>query len=265
MIPERRLTYFISDMHLGAGYMPNARVHEAAVCAFLRHIAPSARRLVMVGDVLDYWFEYREVVPRGHIRFFGALAALADAGVEIIWYAGNHDIWLSDYLQSEIGLETRDPHNGYELCHWDGTLFCIGHGDGIGHRTPGFRLIRSIFRNRLCQRLFAAIHPRWTVPFAHRWSSHSRKGYAAPECLPAKTRTDIELFARRQLKAYPRLRFVVLGHHHVPVDEPVTPDCRLIVLGDWLTRHTYAVFDGSDIELREFCQNRKIDITHAKA
>lgn len=248
----RRLTYFISDLHLGARYIEDSRGHERTVCEFLRSIAPTARRLYLVGDILDYWFEYRTVVPRGYIRFFGALAELADSGVEIVWFTGNHDIWLFDYLRDHIGLRVEDPRKGYILTDIDNTLFCIGHGDGIGKRSPGFRFLRYLFRNRLCQQLFAAIHPRWTVGFAHSWSSHSRKGYATPTALAPQVRTSLELFCRRQASEHPDLRYIVVGHHHVVVDEPINDRCRLIVLGDWLTRHTYAVFDGSELNLCEY-------------
>ena len=251
----RTNTYFLSDLHLGAAYMGDRRAHEQRVCRFLRSIEPLARRLVLVGDVLDYWFEYRTVVPRGYVRFFGMLARMADNGTEIIWYTGNHDIWLFDYLRTEIGMEVVDPRGGYDLRRFDGALFCIGHGDGIGHRSPGFRFIRGIFRNRLLQKLFSGIHPRWTVPLAHAWSSHSRKGSSAPVTLPPRVRADLEVFARRELAEHPDLRYVVVGHHHVPVDEPVSPTCRLVVLGDWISHDTYAVFDGSTLRLERFADD----------
>lgn len=253
MTLARTRTYFVSDMHLGARYIADRRAHERGVVGFLRAIAPTARRLYILGDALDYWYEYRNVVPRGYVRFFGALAELADAGVEIVWFTGNHDIWLFDYLRDEIGIEIRDPRAGYELEEIDGSLFCLGHGDAIGHMTPGFRFIRRLFRNRLCQKLYAAIHPRWTIPFAHAWSSHSRKGYSTPTALTAAQRGPLEVFARQLLAAHPELRYVVVGHHHVPVDEPLSDSCRLIVLGDWLSRHTYGVFcPDSGFRLAEY-------------
>lgn len=257
MTGGRTLTYFISDLHLGARYVADARAHQAAVCRFLRAIAPTARRLYLVGDILDYWFEYRTVVPRGYVRFFGALAELADAGVEITWFTGNHDIWLFDYLRDELGIRVTDPRRGYELTDIDGTLFCIGHGDAIGPQKAGFRFIRSLFRNRLCQKAFAAIHPRWTVGFAHAWSSHSRKGSQTPVALEPEARTGLELFCRRMATGHPGLRYVVVGHHHVALDEPVSAECRLIVLGDWLSRRTYAVFDGNSLQLKEYTQTEQ--------
>lgn len=250
--PVRKHTYFISDLHLGAKYVSDPREHEAAVAEFLHAIAPTARRLYILGDALDYWFEYRTVVPRGYVRFFGALAQLADSGTEIVWFTGNHDIWLFDYLRDEIGMQVVDPKNGYELVDVDGTFFCLGHGDGIGHRSPGFRFIRSIFRCRFLQKLFSGIHPRWTIPFAHGWSHHSRKGTENPQSLAPRARAGLEVFARQMSHDNPELRYVVVGHHHVRVDEPINDHCRIVVLGDWLWHHTYGVFDGSDFKLKEY-------------
>lgn len=248
----RNLTYFISDLHLGAGYIADKREHERTVCRFLQHIAPTARRLYLLGDVLDYWFEYRTVVPRGYVRFFGELARLADSGVEIVWFTGNHDIWLFDYIRDEIGVEIVDPAGGGVLRTIDGTLFYLGHGDGMGRQPAGFRFMRSMFRNRFCQKLYSAVHPRWTIPFAHAWSSHSRKGSAGSDTLDGRTRTDLEVFARRKASENPDLKYIVLGHHHVLLDEPVGPGCRMIILGDWINRFSYAVFDGHELKLNEF-------------
>lgn len=252
MSQERQYTYFISDLHLGAAYIGDSHAHQRRVVRFLEAVAPTAKRLVLVGDVLDYWFEYRTAVPRGYTRFFGALARLADAGTEIIWYTGNHDIWLFDYLSTEIGLTVVDPPRGYDLRTFDGTLFCIGHGDGIGHRSPGFRFIRALFRNRLCQKLYAAVHPRWTIPFAHAWSSHSRKGNHESEGLDDRGRAALEQFAEGLKAEHPELKYVVVGHHHVALDRALPDGCRLIVLGDWLSHSTYARFDGSSLTLQEF-------------
>ena len=250
---EGKRSYFLSDIHLGAGYITDPRAHQARVVAFLESIAADASDIYFLGDVLDYWFEYRTVVPRGYVRFFGALARLADSGVRIHWFTGNHDIWLFDYLRDEIGIEICDPSEGGEFVTIDGTLFYLGHGDGMGTQPLGFRIMRSLFRNRLCQKLFSCIHPRWTVPFAHRWSSHSRKASTPVEELSGADRARLELFARTLAKENPQLRYIVMGHYHVVVDVPVTSRTHMVILGDWIRRSTYAVFDGKKLELKEFC------------
>lgn len=240
------MIYFISDLHLGARYIADPRRHQQRVVEFLRSIAADATELYLVGDVLDYWFEYRTAVPRGYVRFFGALAALADSGVKITWLTGNHDIWLFDYLRSEIGLEVIDaPWIERTIA---GQRFIIGHGDRIGRRSAGIRFICALFRNRLLQWLYSGIHPRWTIPFAHLWSSSSRKSRYGIE--------DVEAHARQvehDVAALPSADFVVLGHHHIMVDRSMACG-RLIVLGDWIDHFSYGQFDGSTFTLKTFHQ-----------
>lgn len=255
---SRTLSYFISDAHLGASYMPDRRAHERRLVSFLQSIESTARNLFLLGDILDYWFEYKTVVPRGYVRFFGELARLADAGVRIVWFIGNHDIWLFDYLRDEIGIEIVDTDRGGIPVEIDGVHFFLGHGDTFGRQPRSYRILRSFFHNRICQRLYAAIHPRWTIPFAHGWSSHSRKsaggGYVHEPGFDPKARFATEIFARQLSAADPDLRYIIIGHIHVALDEPVNDHCRLIVLGNWITRSTFAVFDGSTLRLGEWSE-----------
>ena len=144
---RRTLTYFLSDLHLGARYFDDPRQHERTVVSWLRSIAPTARRLYLLGDILDYWYEYRYVVPRGFTRFLGTLAELSDSGVEITWFIGNHDIWIFDYLPAEIGMRVIDGSLVEEI---DGHSFFMSHGDGVGRLPLGFRMLRSLFRNKIC-------------------------------------------------------------------------------------------------------------------
>lgn len=141
-LQSEKSVYFISDLHLGATYLPSTREKERKLVNFLMSIKDSASELYLMGDILDYWFEYRTVVPRGYIRFFGALALLADNGVKITWFIGNHDIWLFDYLSSEIGLTIVD---GIQIRDILGSKFLLTHGDGVGKLKRGFRIIRSVF------------------------------------------------------------------------------------------------------------------------
>lgn len=248
---ERRLTYFISDMHLGARYLPDMAGTERRVCAFLRSIKPTAKALYILGDALDYWYEYRNVVPRGYVRFFGALADLADSGVEITWLRGNHDIWLFDYLRDEIGITVGD---GSLIREIDGKKFYLAHGDQVGRRPLGFRIIQKLFRNRFCQMLYAAIHPRWTVGFAHRWSASNRDFGRRPE--PVFRGMDTEpqaIFSREYLRDVdPDINYFVFGHTHVAVNEPLGPACRFVILGDWIWHDTYGVYDGETFKIQQF-------------
>ncbi|MDE6368399.1 MAG: UDP-2,3-diacylglucosamine diphosphatase [Muribaculaceae bacterium] len=250
MTEGRTKTYFLSDLHLGAAYLGNKKERERMAAEFLRSIAADATRLYLVGDILDYWYEYRTVVPRGHIRFFGALAELADSGVEVTWLIGNHDIWMFDYLRDELGIHIIDGSVTAEI---DGKRFFISHGDGLGRLEPGFRFIRSMFRNRVCQKLYAAIHPRWTVGFAYRWSASNRDyDPSRPPQFAGKLRENVERWATDYVAEHPDTDFIVLGHHHVMVDEEIVKSCRLIILGDWIYNFSYAVFDGQNLCLEQY-------------
>lgn len=247
---QRNNTYFISDLHLGAAYLDRPHDRQRAVVAFLDSIAGEAKRIYLVGDILDYWFEYHNVVPRGFVRFFGKLAELADSGVEIIWMIGNHDIWMFDYLRNEIGMKVVDGSITETI---DGKKFFISHGDGLGRLPASFRFIRGLFRNRFCQRLYAAIHPRWTVGFAYWWSSSNRD--YSPSRVPAfdgKLRESVIDWCWEFVSVHPDVDYIVLGHHHVMVDEPIGDHTTLVILGDWIYNFSYAVYDGTKLELKQY-------------
>lgn len=242
--------YFISDLHLGATYYPDPHDWEKRVVAFLDSIAGECDELYLLGDVLDYWYEYRNVVPRGFVRFFGALARMADSGVKIHWFIGNHDIWLFDYLRNEIGLEIVD---GYVIREIRGKRFFLTHGDGVGKMSPGFRFLRGLFRNRICQKLYAAVHPRWTIAFAHAWSKSSRESDGMP-AYRGEDNEPLVQFSKEYLRDVdPRIDYFVYGHRHIMLDMPLTPsEARVIILGDWIHNFSYGEFDGENFVLKRY-------------
>lgn len=245
----RRCTYFLSDAHLGARYIADRKEAEGRLVSFLRDIAPTARAVYLMGDIIDYWFEYATVVPRGYVRFFGQLACMVDAGIKIVWFTGNHDVWLFDYLRDEIGIEVVHKPRVEVI---GGKKFFLAHGDGLGPQSLGFRFLRWIFHNRVCQRLFAAVHPRWTVPLGYGWSMASR-GVPRVQPFEGVDHESLGIFATRYLKETdPSINFFVFGHRHVAVDEKLSPHCRLVILGDWILHYTYAIFDGNDIKIKQY-------------
>ncbi len=245
-------TYFISDMHLGAGYITDPKGHERRIAAWLREIAPTARTLYLLGDVMDYWYEYRTVVPRGHTRFLGALAELADSGTKIVWLKGNHDIWLFDYLRDEIGMTVAD---GIVDTMIDGKRFVMEHGDGVGEPRWSYRLMRRLFRNRAAQWLYSAIHPRWTVGFAQAWSKHSRL-HSRRTVEPELSEDDMLVkFARDFSARNGAVDYFVFGHRHQAVDMSIGDGCGLIVLGEAYSRMSYGVWDGKSFKLCEMKGN----------
>lgn len=240
--------YFLSDLHLGARYYDDPIAKEREAVCFLDSIKEEATHIFLLGDILDYWFEYRYAVPKGFTRFFGKLAELSDRGIEITWFAGNHDIWLFGYFEKELGIRTIDGSMTVRLA---GKTFFLNHGDTVGRRPPKFRFIQSFFRNRVCQKLFSAIHPRWTIPFALNWSQSSRKsGNLPPRFNPEETAlTD---FAREYHDAHPEIDYFIFGHLHLKARMEIAPGCEMILLGEWIHSDSYALFDGESLELRNF-------------
>ncbi len=248
--------YFISDMHLGATYIKDPREHEARVVRFLDSIADDASELYLLGDALDYWYEYRNVVPRGHVRFLGALARLSDAGVKITWLTGNHDVWLFDYLRDEIGLTVLKKHTELDIL---GHRFFISHGDDVGYQRPMYRFMRWCFYNPVCQWLYAGIHPRWTYAIATGWSAdnrtsrdkkqHTQRVQQALEVSRANLRAATEQLAAER----PQVEHFVYGHLHVAQHDAINSrGTTMTILGDWITHDTYAQFDGKTLELKHF-------------
>ncbi len=238
--------YFISDLHLGATYLDRPLDYEKRVVRFLRSIKDDVSELYLLGDILDYWYEYRTVVPRGFVRFFGALADLADSGVKVTWFIGNHDIWIFDYIPSELGVEVIDGSVVRDIA---GKRFFLSHGDGVGKLPGGFRFMRSIFRNRFCQMLFSAVHPRWTIPFAHRWSLHSRDFSPEIPKFAGAENEPLVAFAREYQLTHDPVDYFVFGHRHVLVDYHLPEGGQLVILGDWIHHFSYGVFDGKAFSL----------------
>lgn len=243
-------TYFISDLHLGASYIGDRIERERKIVELLERMGEDAESLYLVGDILDYWFEYKTVAPRGYVRFLGVLAKLADQGVKITWLIGNHDIWMFDYLSKELGIEVVDGNMIREI---NGKKFFISHGDGLGRQKASFRFIRWLFRNRTAQKLYSAIHPRWTVGFAYWWSAKNRDYDAKRVPLyDGEIRENVEAWAKAYVADHPDVDYIVMGHHHVMVEEAIDEKTKLIILGDWIYNFSYGIFDGKNFVLKQF-------------
>lgn len=243
---NEKYTYFLSDLHLGAPYIEGSREAEKRVVKFLDSIKNSAEAIYLLGDILDYWYEYRHVVPRGFVRFFGKLAELSDSGIKIVWFIGNHDIWIFDYLPQELGVEVIDGHEERTIA---GRKFFLSHGDGVGKQPKSFFLIRSLFRSRIAQFFYSGIHPRWTVPFAYSWSRHSRmKGEMRG--VPDQTLLhNIKEFVKEHESQDSSIDYYVFGHLHVLLKEKIG-NAELVILGDWLHLFSYArIRTGEELEL----------------
>lgn len=246
--------FFLSDLHLGSRCLSDVREAERRAVAFLESIREEAGVIYLLGDVIDYWFEYRHVVPRGYVRFFGKLAELSDAGVRIVWMRGNHDTWIFDYLPSELGIEVCD---GPAIRLIMGKRFFLDHGDAVGWQPRPYRVLRKLFRNRLCQKMFSAVHPRWTVPLAYGWSRSNRGSHpvAAPYAGPHDE--PLMRFASEYVAAHPdsHIDYFIFGHRHILVEEQIAPATKAVILGEWISLCSYAVFDGEQLILKQYRTN----------
>jgi UDP-2,3-diacylglucosamine hydrolase len=241
----RENTYFISDLHLGAKYMRDELDRERRVCRFLDSIKDDAAELYLLGDILDYWYEYKYVVPRGYIRFLGKLAELADAGVKLTWVTGNHDVWLFDYLRDQLNMTVL---NGHTVIQSQGKKILISHGDDVGEQPAMYRFTRWCFYNKVCQWLYAAIHPRWTYPIATGWSNENRtrRDPHQQHAISERAASHLLDFSRDYYRQHPDVDAFVYGHIHLArvIDGNDTRP-PVIFLGEWISLNSYVVLDRS--------------------
>ena len=237
-------TYFISDLHLGAKYMNDPVGRERRVCRFLDSIKDDAAELYLLGDILDYWYEYKYVVPRGYIRFFGKLAELADSGVKLTWVTGNHDVWLFDYLRDQLGMTVL---KGQTVVEAAGKRILISHGDDVGVQPVMYRFTRWCFYNKVCQWLYAGIHPRWTYPIATGWSNENRTGRdpAKQQSVSERAAERLIDFSRDFYASHCDIEAFVYGHLHIARMNEVEGLPPVIFLGDWISLCSYVVLDSN--------------------
>lgn len=241
--------YFASDTHFGARSMQNPIEYERRFVRWLGSIKDSAEALYLLGDMIDFWFEYKTVVPRGFTRFFGKLSELSDAGVEIHWFTGNHDLWMTDYLEKEIGMVI---HRRALSTNIRGKRFLLAHGDEFGDpKDYKFRFIRWLFHSKLCRMALATVHPRWTVAFAHGWSKESRKKGPKYTGFLGEEKEYLVRYAKKSLREN-EIDLFVFGHRHLPLDLMLSHHSRIIILGDWIEHFTYGVLDNKGFTLETY-------------
>ena len=240
-------SFFISDLHLGAPDREHSLERERAFTRWLDQIEPQAEALYLVGDLFDFWFEYKRAVPKGGVRALGKLAELADRGLRIELFTGNHDLWIFDYLPSEIGCALhREPIQR----HVQGLELVIGHGDGLGPGDAGYKFLKRIFENRFFQWCFERLHPNFGIGLADRSSrlSRSHTGSSDDRFLGMEGEWLVQ-YALKELETRSVDAFL-FGHRHLPIDLMLNDSCRYINLGDWIKYRTYAVLDQGRLSLK---------------
>lgn len=241
--------YFISDFHLGVPNDKDSRKREDKIVAWLNSISHDVQILYLMGDVFDYWFEYKEVVPRGYVRLLGKFAELSDAGVELHYFTGNHDMWVFDYLPKEIGLQI---HRAPIQKEYNGKKFFLGHGDGLGPGDFGYKFIKKVFANKLAQWLFARVHPNTGIGLMKFFSRRSRIATGTSDDIYLGDDKEWLMIFSREVLQQEHYDYFIFGHRHMPLDKQLSEKSRYINLGEWINHFTYAEFDGTELSLKKF-------------
>jgi UDP-2,3-diacylglucosamine hydrolase len=249
VLQSGKKVYFLSDFHLG---VPDARTsleREKRIVRFLTQAEKEAAMIFIVGDLFDFWYEYRKVVPKGFVRILGKLAELTDGGMPIHFFVGNHDMWMNGYFEQELNIPVYFEPKAFTF---NERRLLIGHGDGLGPGDQGYKFLKKIFRNPFCQALFGIIPPAIGMGIAHRSSKSSRAatGLKEDEFLGEEKEWLIK-YCREVLSREP-YDYFVFGHRHLPIDFDLGGGSRYINLGDWLRYNSYAVFDGKDMQLLRY-------------
>jgi UDP-2,3-diacylglucosamine hydrolase len=241
--------YFASDFHLGAPNDEESLKREKNIVRWLDEIKVDAKEIYFVGDIFDFWFEYKHAIPKGFVRLQGKIAELTDAGIPIYVFTGNHDMWMFDYLPKELGIQLL---KGNVIKNYNGKIFLIGHGDGLGPGDYGYKFIKKVFANKLCQWAFARIHPNLGMGIANYWSKKSRKVNAEhDEKFLGEENEWLAIFAKDYLKNE-HIDYFVFGHRHLPLEIKLNEKSTYINLGEWIKYNSYAVFDGNELKLKYY-------------
>lgn len=256
--------FFASDFHLGSPAYDKSRARERKVIAWIEAHEAEMGALFLLGDVFDYWFEYRHVVPKGFVRLFGTLARLTDKGIPVFFFCGNHDTWVRNYFQQELGLRVCEQNARLWV---NGVKFYLGHGDGLGPDDRGYKFIKRLFAARWSRSLFAMLHPWTGYVLASGFSRRSRKADELKtdrKAYETKKNENLRYFMRETLDEEPDIRYFIFAHRHWPqlvpiqaLDETVETDCQYLNAGDWLQYFSYGVYDGQTLQLQGECTEKQ--------
>ncbi len=251
MVPNaaHKNIYFLSDFHLGAPNYESSLLREKKIVAFLDSIKNDASEIFILGDIFDFWYEYKKVIPKGYTRLLGKLAALTDAGISIHCFIGNHDMWMDGYFEQELNIPVYYEPKVFER---GGKQFYIGHGDGLGPGDRGYKFIKKIFRNKICQWMFGVLHPSWGIGLANYLSRKSRaKTGNSDEIFLGEENEWLAIYSKEILQRQ-HYDYFIFGHRHLPLDIQLNNNSHYINLGDWITHFTYAIFDGNTVQLKKW-------------
>jgi len=245
-VKDKGKIYFSSDFHLGlpTGTPPLER--EKKVVAWLNSIADDAREIYLLGDIFDFWWEYRLVVPKGFTRFLGTISSLTDSGIPVHFFTGNHDMWVGDYLSEECGMTLHTAPITIDL---DGKRFHLAHGEGLGTKDKSYKILLSIFRNKTLQKMYSAMHPSIGVGIGLSWSLNSRLGKGINKEFLGEENEDLIRYAREILEKG-KIDYFIFGHRHLARSYTLKQGSEIVFLGDWITTGNYADWNGEKLTFR---------------
>jgi UDP-2,3-diacylglucosamine hydrolase len=237
--------FFASDFHLGLNVGGDPAERERRVVKWLETVRHEAEEIYLLGDIFDFWWEYRHVVPKGFTRFLGTVSSITDAGIPVHFFTGNHDMWIGEYLSTECGMTI---NTGVVEKEFNGRRFLLAHGEGLGSTEKGYRLLLFLFRNRLIRKLWSALHPAIGMAIGHRWSLGSRLGKGEYTPFLGEDKEDLIRYAKR-VNSEGAVDFFIFGHRHLPMIYDLREGGKVVILGDWLRGDSYAVWNGTELSL----------------
>lgn len=241
--------YFASDQHFGAPSIKESAQRELKFVRWLDQVKEDAEAIFLLGDLFDFWFEYKKVVPRGFVRVLGKLAEIRDRGIPIYFFVGNHDLWMTDYFETELNIPVYHKPKEFSF---NNKLFFIGHGDGLGPGDKGYKRMKKVFVNPFSKWLYRWLHPDIGVRLA-QYLSVKNKLISGDEDVKflGEEKEWLVRYAKRKLESK-HYDFFLFGHRHLPLEIDISNTTKYINTGDWISHFTYAVFDGVNLRLKTY-------------
>ena len=240
--------YFISDVHLGTNTVKDNKIHEKKLVDWLSMAQKDATAIFLVGDIFDFWFEYKRVVPQGFVRVFGKLCEIIDSGIDVHFFIGNHDLWTFGYFENEIGLKVHRTPQIFEL---NGKKVFVAHGDGLNEKSKFFSFVRGLFHNRFLQRCFAALPTNLGMWLGQTLSNRNRRKHDRQNVnFLGEENENLVLFAKKMNKPQ-QIDHYIFGHRHILLNLQLSKSSQMIILGDFLHEFSYAVLDENGLNLQK--------------
>lgn len=248
-LKQEKKIYFASDQHFGVPDLQQSRIREEKFIRWLELIKKDAQVLFLMGDLFDFWHEWKYVVPKGYIRVLGKIAELKDSGIDIYFFVGNHDLWMKNYFEEELGIPVYFEKKYYEISD---KKFLLAHGDGLGPGDKGYKRMKKVFTNPLAQWAFRWLHPDIAMRIANYMSQKNKliSGDEDKEFLGEDKEFLIQ-YSKEKLKTE-NIDYFVFGHRHLPLVFDLDKGAKYINLGDWIVYFTYGVYDGNSFEVKTF-------------